>query len=551
MATRNKGRADRIIAFLNLLPIVDGPAVGQRFQVDPWLEAWIRDIYEPELVVKGRPTRQVRRAVLSVARKNAKSYAVAGLLLAHLIGPEAQPNGQIFSCAVDREQAAVIFHMCRKMIEMTPSLKKVLRVINSTKTIMVMASNLNSKGSVYRALSAESSTKHGLGPAFFVYDEFGEAKNDELWNTMLDGQQAVESPLAVVISTQNNDPLHPLSQMIDDGLKVDEDGKKVDPTIVCHLYAADEDCDLMDEAQWVKANPALNHWKSKVPIATAAAEAARLPSKEANFRRRYLNQRVSMHSTLINRKDWKSCEDKELAFVPHGNDEETNAFVEGEEVYLGLDMSLRHDLTALVMVSATDGSRVESWCWKPEDHLDEHTKRDGVRYDLYAQQGELLTNPGVTVSPRSVAVKIAELCSMYRVKGLAFDRYGTRELLNHFDDIGLEAQENEFSWTGGLRIVPWGQGFRDMSPAVTAFEEAILTRELKHRGQPLLTFCVMNAMVRMDEAGNRKLDKAKSRFRIDAAVALAMALGLKTRDRGEGTIAASPWEDESFKMRTL
>ena len=89
---RNPSRADRVIAFMNALPLVDGEAIGQRFKVDPWLEAWIRDIYEPEYD-DGR--RIVRQAALSVARKNAKSYAVAGMLLAHLIGPEAVPNGQI------------------------------------------------------------------------------------------------------------------------------------------------------------------------------------------------------------------------------------------------------------------------------------------------------------------------------------------------------------------------------------------------------------------------------------------------------------------------
>lgn len=551
---RDKSRADKIISFINLLPLVDGENVGQRFKVDPWAEQWIRDIYEP---VSASGNRLVRRAVLSVARKNAKSYLVAGLLLCHLIGPEALPNGQIFSCAVDRMQARVIFDMCRKMIEATPSLQKALKVIPSTSTILVKRTDLKGRGSVYRALSAEASTKHGLGPSFFVYDEFGEARNSELWNTMLDGQQAVASPLAVVISTQNNDPMHPLSQLIDDGLKRDENGKKIDETIVCHVHAADDDCDLLDEAQWLKANPSLATWKKRDAIAAAAAEASRLPAQEANFRRRYLNQRVSALPTLISQKEWRACrhvdedgEDAPLEFIENGiieNADGRKTVITGEPVYLALDMARKKDLTALVMVSATNGSRVNSWFWKPSDYVDDHTKKDGVRYDVWAKQGHLLTCPGPLIVPRDMAEKIGELCAKYQVLGLAYDRYATDTVLYHLDAIGLETHTDENSHSGGLRLVPWGQGFASMSPAVDAFEQSILTRDLIHDGNPLLTFCVMNTLINIDPAGNRKLDKDKSKFCIDGSVALAMALGLKVKD-GSREAIVSPFEDENYTL---
>ncbi|MBB4859457.1 phage terminase large subunit-like protein [Novosphingobium chloroacetimidivorans] len=531
---RDTGRADRVIAFLELLPIVDGALAGTRLRIDPWMAEFIRDIYEPH---SAEGSRLVRRAVLSVARKVGKSYLVAGLLLAHLVGPEAQPNSQIYSCANDREQASVIFNICRKMIEMSPGLAKVLKVVNSTKTIMVMSSTVKGRGSVYKALSAETSTKHGLHAQFFVYDELGESKTDELWNTIFDSQQTIRDPLAIAISTQNNDPQHPLSLMIDDGLRRDDDGNKVDESLVVHLHAADEECDLLDEAQWIKANPACLTWKSIEPIRVAAEEAARLPSKEANFRRRYLNQRVNPYTTLISQAAWKGCRADAVEFT------------EREPVYLGLDMSFRDDLTALVMVSAGPEARCRAWFWKPSDLISDHTKRDGVRYDLYAQQGRLEACPGVMITPRSVAIKIAELCQLYDVRGLAYDRYGTRELLGHFDEIGLAASDDD-KLHGGLRLVGWGQGYKDMSPAVMAFEESIITKALVHDGGPLLTMCVMNALVKMDEAGNRKLDKSKSRFKIDGAQALAMALGLKVRD-GNQVAPVSPWEDPAFSISRL
>ena len=535
---RNPTRADRVIAFMNALPLVDGEAIGQRFKVDPWLEAWVRDIYEPEFD-DGR--RVVRRAALSVARKNAKSYAVAGMLLAHLVGPEAVPNGQIYSAAVDREQASVIFHMCRKMIEATPPLAKVLRVISSTKTIMVKPGFTGrGRGSIYRALSAEVSAKHGLGASFFVYDEFGEARNDELWNVLLDSQQAVASPLAVAISTQNNDPNHAFSVMIDDGLKNE------DPRLVVHLHAAPEGCDLMDEAGWIAANPALKTWKRMDPIAAAAAEAVRIPAKEQNFRRRYLNQRVSMHSSLISRADWLACLPNGEALPLKTSFNDAEDFEPGEPIYLGLDMSLRTDLTALVAVSAS-GSLAKTWCWKPADLVEEHGKRDRQHYSTWAKQGWLSTTPGRSIGAEFVAAKIKEINARNPVIGLAYDRAYTEELLKRMDEIGLIAQEGQGA---GLRIVSWGQGFISMGKAVNAFEHAVLQGELRSDGNPLLTMGVTNAVVDTDPAGNRKFMKNKATARIDTVVAMAMALGLRAEDRLNG-ILVSAFEDEDFYIEAF
>jgi len=149
--TRDPAMADKIIAFLNRLPIIDGPAAGQKFTVDPWMDLFIRDVYEP-LNRHGR--RRVRSAILSCARKNAKSYLIAGLILAHLVGPAAVPNGQIFSAAVDHIQARVVFDMCRKIIEAMPALQRVLWVRDHQSIIEVTDKRLGSFGSKYKALSA-------------------------------------------------------------------------------------------------------------------------------------------------------------------------------------------------------------------------------------------------------------------------------------------------------------------------------------------------------------------------------------------------------------
>lgn len=448
----------------------------------------------------------MRRAVFSMGRKNGKTLLAAALVLVHLVGPEAERNGEIYSAANDREQAAQVFKMARQMVEAEPEFVGLLKVVPSTKTIVCYGN-----GSFYRALSAEVGTKHGLNPTFVIFDELAQAKSRDLYDVLDTSMGARLEPLFLAISTQSNDPEHILSKLIDDGLSGE------DPTTVCHLYAAPEDAALDDEEAWHAANPALGDFRSLDELATSVAKAIRLPAEEPKVRNLYLNQRVNPASVLISRRDWMACKGDA-------------GLVEGERVYLALDLSAKVDLCALVAVSVEDGSRVGAWFWKPADYLEEHQRRDRVPYAEWARQGLIEATPGRSIHPRAVAMKIAELCEIFEVVALAYDRWGIENLLREFDAIGLEAHKDGQPGDG-LRLVPWGQGFKDMSPAVDAFETAVLHGELIHDGNPVLTWNVANAVAITDPAGGRKLDKSKARFRIDGAVSLATALGLKDRER--------------------
>jgi phage terminase large subunit-like protein len=450
----------------------------------------------------------VRRAVFSLGRKNGKTLLAAALVLVHLVGPEAERNGEIYSAANDREQAAQVFKMARQMVEAEPELARLLRVVASTKTIVCLGN-----GSFYRALSAESGTKHGLNPTFVIFDELAQARTRDLYDVLDTSMGARAEPLFLAISTQSNDPEHICSKLIDDGLS------GADRTTVCHLYAAPEDCDLMDEAAWRAANPALGDFRSLEELAVLMAKAKRLPAEEPKVRNLYLNQRVNPLSTLISRRDWMACRGP-CAWVP------------GERVYLGLDLSAKVDLCALVGVSAEDHSRVSAWFWKPGDFLEEHERRDRAPYRQWAAKGWLEAPPGRSIHPRSVALKLAQLSAEFDVAGLAYDRWGIQNLLREFDEVGLEAH-SDAEPGDGLRLISWGQGYKDMSPAIDALETAILHGELIHDESPVLSWCVGNAIAVTDPAGGRKLDKTKARFRIDGAVALAMALGLKAREQQE------------------
>ena len=186
------------------------------------------------------------------------------------------------------------------------------------------------------------------------------------------------------------------------------------------------------------------------------------------------------------------------------------------------------------MGSAGEPTQVEAWFWKPQETLIEHSQRDfgsgNRRYEEWVASGIIEATPGRAIDPGAVALRIAELSKRYRVIGLAFDPWRINDLLREFDRIGLQAYQDGEKGTG-LRLVAWGQGMKPMAPAIDALERAVMERTLIHGNNPLLNNHMANAVARTDSSGNRKIDKSATRFRIDGAVALAMLMGLQSRDR--------------------
>jgi phage terminase large subunit-like protein len=502
----NKERAESAIRFVENLIVPSGEGAGKPFQLLPFQKDFLYDVYGK---TRSDGRRIVRRAILSIGRKNGKSVLIAALALLHLIGREAELNGEIYSAATEREQAANIFKYASQIVEMTPELKPYLKVVASTKTIVSLPN-----GSFFRALSAEAGSKMGLNPTVVIYDELAQAKNRDLYDALDTAMAARQEPLFITISTQSKDPTHILSQIIDDGLG-DED-----PTTVCHLYEVPEDEENIFDSEevWKMANPALGVFRSLEEMRVAAERARRMPSFEATFRNLYLNQRIDQKSPLIPRVEWNACQTN-------------NKIEDGADVYCGLDLSGTTDLCALVLISADEKrSIVQPYFWKPKELVDEHERRDRVPYEAWVRQGYIDAPDRRSIDMGYVANKIAELSMRYNIVGIAYDRWRIEFLLKEFEAIGLDVYHNEDGRAGALRLVSWGQGFKDMSPAIDALEISVLERELEHNGNPVLTWNISNAIAVSDSSGNRKLDKSKARFRIDGAVALAMAVGLKASD---------------------
>jgi len=486
MATKPETRADKVIRFIEeVCCCPEGAHVGKPIVLAEFQKRFLKDVYS-------NPA-GTRRALLSIARKNGKSVLTAGILLAHLVGPEAKQNSQLVAGATCRDQASIIFHAAAKMVQLSPVLSQIVRTIPSGKRLIGLPLNTE-----FRALAADGKTAQGLSPVLVLIDEIGQVRGpqSDFVDSLTTSQGAHAEPLLIAISTQAANDADLFSQWIDDA-KTSQD-----PRIVSHVYAAPEGCDLLDESAWAAANPALGLFRSLDDLREQLTQAQRMPSMENSARNLLLNARISTVSPYISPNVWQACAG---AVLPFGD----------APVYCGLDLSAKTDLTAMVIIGKVAGQwQVVPHFWTPETGLADRAKRDRAPYDVWHRQGYLHSTPGASIDYEFVASDMAAILSGMNVQCVAFDRWRIDLLKKELDKIGCD-----------VPLIPWGQGFKDMSVALDALEAELLNARLNHGGHPVLQMCAANAIVVKDPAGGRKLDKGRATGRIDGLQAMAQAFG--------------------------
>jgi phage terminase large subunit-like protein len=435
-----------------------------------------------------------------VGRKSGKTCLAACLLLVHLAGPAAIPNSQLYSTAMSRDQAALLYALAAKIVRMSPALSAAIVCKDGIKQLVCPA-----RGSAYRALSSESAVAYGLSPAFVVHDELGLVRGprSELFEAIETGSAAQLAPLSIVISTQAVTDADLLSILIDDALAGH------DSRVICSLYTAPPDADPFAIETIKLANPALGNFQNPDEVLAMARDAERMRSRESSYRNLVLNQRVEASSPFVTLQQWKACGGEPLDLT-------------GRDVFGGLDLSATQDLTALVLVArdVTSGIwHVAPTFWLPSEGLHDKARTDKIPYDQWRDEGFLETTPGSTVSYEFVAHYLRDVFDQHHIAKLAFDRWNFVHLRPWLAAAGFSEQAIEDKFIG------FGQGFKSMSPALRDLESLILEAKLRHGGHPVLQMCASNCVVERDAAGNRKLSKKRSTGRIDGLVALTMAIG--------------------------
>ena len=503
----SKDAADHAVCFIEKYCChTKGRWDGKPFILIDWQEQIIRDIFG---TLKENGYRQFNTAYIEIPKKQGKSELAAAVAL-YLLCMDFEPSAEVYGCAADRNQAKIVFNVAAAMVKKSPKLRNLIKVKDSTKEMEVLRD-----GSRYQALSADVANKHGLNTHGVIFDELHTQPNRKLYDVMTKGSgDARMQPLYFLITTAG-DNTNSICYEIHQKAKDIIEGRKIDPTFYPVIYGADPEDDWTDPKVWMKANPSLGITVDMEKVMTACEEAKLNPLDENTFRQLRLDQWVKQTIRWMPMDKWDEC-----AFPVDEED------LEGRVCYGGLDLSSTTDITAFVLVfpplDEEDKYSILPYFWVPEETLDLRVKRDHVPYDLWQRQGFLNTTEGNVVHYGYIEKFIDELGKRFNIREIGYDRWGAVQMVQNLEGMGFT-------------VVPFGQGFKDMSPPTKEMLKLTLEKKLAHGGNPVLRWMVDNITIRKDPAGNIKADKEKSTEKIDGAIATIMALDRAIRCGNDNT----------------
>src|SRR5436190_4568578 len=441
-------------------------------------------------------TRRYRRGYIEVPKKNGKSCLFSGLGL-YLLVADKEPGAEVYSAAVDRDQASIVFNEAANMVESSPHLSSKLQTVRSTKRIVDHRSR-----SYYKALSADVPAKEGLNAHGILIDELHAQKNRDLWDTLRYAGASRRQPLHLSITTAGYDRHSICWEQHDYAEKV-LDGTIEDLSFFGYIAAAGQEDDWTDPDVWRKANPSLGITVSEEQFAEDCKEAQESPAKENSFRRYRLNQWTEQDVRWINMLKWDACAS-------------STANLEGKVCFAGLDLSSTTDLSALVLVFEEDERyAVLPYFWVPEEGAKRRERADRVPYCQWVDDGLIEATPGEVIDHDRIRKKINELKETYDMREICIDRWNATQLATQLDG-------------DGFTVITFGQGYASMNAPTKKLEEIILAGKLAHGGHPVLRWMASNVSIETDTAGNWKPSKKKSIERIDGIVGLVMGLDRAT-----------------------
>ena len=511
----DKDAADYAVMFIESLCHTKGTWAGKPFELIDWQEQIIRDLFG---ILKPNGYRQFNTAYVEIPKKMGKSELAAAVALLLTCG-DGEERAEVYGCAADRQQAAIVFDVAADMVRMCPALSRRVKILASQKRIIYKPTN-----SFYQVLSAEAYSKHGFNIHGVVFDELHTQPNRKLFDVMTKGSgDARMQPLYFLITTAGTDT-HSICYETHQKAKDILEGRKIDPTFYPVIYGADESEDWTDPKVWRKANPSLGITVGIDKVRAACESARQNPGEENAFRQLRLNQWVKQAVRWMPMEKWDAC-----AFAVNEDD------LEGRVCYGGLDLSSTTDITAFVLVfpptDEDDRYVVLPYFWIPEDSMDLRVRRDHVPYEVWERQGYLMTTEGNVIHYGYIEKFIERLGEKFNIREIAFDRWGAIQMVQNLEGMGFT-------------VVPFGQGFKDMSPPTKELMKLVLEKRIAHGGHPVLRWMMDNIYIRTDPAGNIKADKERSTEKIDGAVATIMALDRAIRCGNVST--ASVYDDRGI-----
>ena len=542
--------ATRAVRFFpTILRLNGGQFEGRKFELHPSQAFRIGSLFG---WMKADGTRRFRRFYDEEGKGNGKSPMLAGIGLYCLLA-DGEARAEVYAAGSKKDQAMVLFRDAVAMVDQSPALAS--RLTKSGGNPVWNLADLRT-GSFFRPISSDEG-QSGPRPSCALCDEVHEHRDARTVELLERGFKWRRQPLLVMATNSGSDrnsicwQEHEHAVRVAAGTKTpDADfayvGEIIDDetfSFVCALDAHDDP--LTDPACWIKANPLLGVTVKEDYLASVVRQAKAIPGKLNGILRLHFCQWTDAEESWMGRAALEAV----LAdFDPLD--------MSGDDAFCGLDLSGTQDLTALAVVQPTgmvdlvrdDGTiarlpTFDAWieAWTPRDTMAERALRDQQPYDVWAEQGHLRAEAGKTIRLDFVAARIGEIASDYRVRALAYDRYSYRKLEDELDAQGLTLPQIEHPQGGRRRAKVTDEQLLDakrsgkppvdglwMPGSLAMLENLILEKRIRIRRNPVLISAIMSAAIERDPFDNRWFSKRRAVNRIDALVALAMAVGAAT-----------------------
>ncbi len=527
--------------FENVFRLSEGQFEGLPFKLDP-SQAFILGSIAGWKRADG--TRRFRRAYIEQGKGNGKSPLAGGLGL-YAMTADGEAGAQVYAAAAKKDQAGILFADAVKMVKQSPALAKRLQFAGGDGREYNISHHAS--GSFFRPVSRDTGkTGSGPRPYFVLADEVHELPDRKILEMLERGFKFRLQPLLFMITNSGSDRNSVAWEEHEHAVKVAAGhteavndptfvGEAIDDTTFSYVCALDEGDDpLEDPTCWIKANPLLGVTISEQYLADVVKQAKQIPGS--------MNGILRLHFCV-----WT---DAETAWMTRSTLEPLLADFDIQEhrrkrVSLGLDLSQNRDITALGAVVETgtvevlvekDGKRFkvtkptyDAWveAWTPGDTVKARELRDKLPYSVWVRDKHLHAPKGETISYRHVAQTLAEYDNLFDIGVVAYDRYAFKRFEEDVDELGLSVNFVEHPQGGIKKGKPIQEGAEGlwMPGSVRALEDAMLEGRIRFRRNPVLVSAVMSAVVEEDKWGNHWLSKVRSTNKIDAIIAVAMALG--------------------------
>lgn len=488
--------------FPSVLKLNGGKFENKPFEPELWQGFVIGSIFGWRIKATG--LRRFNTVYVETGKGSGKSPLASGIGLFGLVA-DGEERAEIYAAATKKDQAMILFRDAVAMVDQSPHLDARINRSGSKGKEWNLA--FHDTNSFFRPISADDG-QSGPRPHMALVDEVHEHKNNTVLEMLRAGFKGREQPLLLMITNSGTDRNSVCFEYHKYGADVSA-GLIQDDTIFAYICALDEEDDpFADESCWIKANPSLGVTIEYKYLRDQVTQARGMPSKEALVKRLNFCIWVESNNPWIGREIWMGAHDE--------FDEE---LLIGRTCYGGLDLSSTQDLTSLVLIfEPTEDDpywRILPFFWLPSDGLTDKADKDRVDYIGWRNKGYLETTPGRAVSRMHVLQRIVSLSDRFDITGIGFDRWRIEDLLSLAEDEGLTLPP----------MVRFGQGFKDMGPAVQRAEELFVNGKIKHAGNPVLTWNAANAVAVKDAAGFQKISKDSSLHRVDGIIAMIMAIG--------------------------